>query len=104
MGERERQRERERLWNNHLCCCVLINPSHPLRTCLIYLDEANEALHHWHKALQIAEEIEDTPNQIDLVNKLGALFEQHGEDPANAASANSEKMKSFLTLCLWSCF
>jgi len=48
-------------------------------TCLIYLEEANEALHHWHKALQIAEEIEDTPNQIDLVNKLGALFEQHGE-------------------------
>ena len=51
---------------------------HP-RTCLIYLDEANEALHHWHKSLQIAEEIEDVPNQIDLVNKLGALFEQHGE-------------------------
>jgi CHAT domain-containing protein/tetratricopeptide (TPR) repeat protein len=48
-------------------------------TCLIYLEEANEALHHWHKALQIAEEIEDVPNQIDLVNKLGALFEQHGE-------------------------
>ena len=37
------------------------------------------ALHHWHKALQIAEEIEDVDNQIDLVNKLGALFEQHGE-------------------------
>lgn len=48
-------------------------------TCLIYLEEPNEALHHWHKALQIAEEIEDVPNQIDLVNKLGALFEQHGE-------------------------
>jgi len=48
-------------------------------TCLIYLEEANEALHHWHKALQIAEEIEDVDNQIDLVNKLGALFEQHGE-------------------------
>jgi len=48
-------------------------------TCLIYLEEAQEALHHWHKALQIAEEINDTPNQIDLVNKLGALFEQHGE-------------------------
>ena len=22
-------------------------------TCLIYLEEANEALHHWHKALQV---------------------------------------------------
>jgi CHAT domain-containing protein len=29
--------------------------------------------------MQIAEEINDIPNQIDLVNKLGALFEQHGE-------------------------
>jgi CHAT domain-containing protein len=48
-------------------------------TCLIYLEEPNEALHHWHKALQLAEEIEDVPQQIDLVNKLGALFEQHGE-------------------------
>merc|ERR1711959_683008 len=48
-------------------------------TCLIYLEEPNEALHHWHKALQIAEEIEDTLNRIDIINKLGALFEQHGE-------------------------
>jgi CHAT domain-containing protein len=48
-------------------------------TCLIYLDEPNEALHHWNKALQLAEEIEDTLNRIDIINKLGALFEQHGE-------------------------
>merc|ERR1711939_203077 len=35
-------------------------------TCLIYLEEPNEALHHWHKALQLAEEIEDTLNRIDI--------------------------------------
>merc|ERR1712054_468170 len=48
-------------------------------TCLIYLEEPQEALHHWHKALTIADEIADVPNQIDIINKLGALFEQHGE-------------------------
>jgi len=48
-------------------------------TCLVFLEEPQEALHHWHKALTIADEIEDVMNQIDIINKLGALFEQHGE-------------------------
>jgi CHAT domain-containing protein len=56
--------------------------------CLIYLEEPNEALHHWNKALQIAEEVEDVVNQIDLVNKLGALFEQHGEPHRAIACLN----------------